>query len=673
MKYLAWLIGILVTLVIIVYVVAFTSFGNGVLKPIIEQKITEQTKLESKFSVFRLSMSDFEIVLEIKDKNIIKAKGDYALFSQTFNIFYDVNLQNLQTLKPLTNSELRGAFYTNGNVKGDIDFMKIVGKSSVGGSDTSYNVELKELNPTSIIANIKDAKLAALLYMGAQNPYATADIDMDINFRDITPHKMDGEIILKTKNGKIDPKYMLSDFNVTIPQTSFSMDLDANLRGDDVNYKYELLSNLFKINSSGKVVPDPLQAELKYSLNIEDLEVLKPITDADVRGEFRVNGSVKGTKEKMVIDGVSDLASSDTTFQAILKEFVPSSVKAKVVNLDIAKLLYMVKQPHYTDGLFSMQADISDARSKSLSGKIVTTLTNGIFNSKYLSKTYEFSSLMPKTTFNAITTTVLSGNIADTKVDFNSNIANIDIKSAKFNIKDASLKSDYRVVIPNLDNLFFITNQHMRGQLIANGDISKAEDLDFTTYSNVADGKVEAKLHNDDFYANLSSLKTTKLLHMLIYPEIVDAAIDAKVKYNLAKSKGVANAKISDAVFAKNQMFDLLKQYTKFDMYRENFNGDIEAKIDEEDILASVDLRSKEASIKTDSTKLNTKTKHIDTDITLSAKKNVISAKLKGEISAPSVTIDLEKLMKSEAGKVIEEKVDEVIKKEVNKLFKKFF
>lgn len=669
MKYLAWIGGILAALAATLYVVAFTPIGNVIVKPIIESKIKEQTKLDSKLETFSLGISDFEIVLALNEKNVIKANGNYSLFSKSFDVLYNLSLKNLESLKPLTSALLKGAFHTEGSAKGNLAFIEIEGKSDVGGSDTSYRVELTDLNPTSIIAQMKNASLASLLYLGAQNPYATADIDLDLNFRNINPHVMDGEIVLKTKNGTINPTFMKSDFNVSIPATSFSMNLDAKLKGDDAIYNYDFASNLFKISSAGEVSPEPFKADLKYSLDIKELEVLKPITGADVRGALRLSGAAKGDKEKLLFNGKSDIASSDTTFEALLKDFAPSSIKAKIVNLDIAKLLYMAKQPHYADGLFSMDADISDARSDSLNGKIITTITKGQLDSAYMTKAYEFKSPMPATSFSSATTTVLKGDMADSAVDFNSNLAKLDVKSAKYSIKDASLKSDYKVEIPDLNKLFFVTSHHMRGAIVANGEISKAKDLDFTMYSNVADGKIDVKLHNDDFHADLSSIKSMKLLNMLLYPELVDATLNAKIDYNLALSKGVFKAEVADAIFAKNQTFDLIKQYLKFDMYRENFNGEINANILKENILATVDLRSKEASIVTKSTKLNTLTNQLDTDITLSAKKNVISGTLKGDVDSPQVTIDLEKLMKSEAGKKIEEKVG----KEVDKLFKKLF
>ena len=52
---------------------------------------------------------------------------------------------------------------------------------------------------------------------------------------------------------------MKNDFNVTIPKTVFAMNLDAKLKGDDIDYSYEFLSTLVKLTSLGKVTPTPLK------------------------------------------------------------------------------------------------------------------------------------------------------------------------------------------------------------------------------------------------------------------------------------------------------------------------------------------------------------------------------------------------------------------------------
>jgi len=842
MKYLAWIGGLLATVVVAVYVVAFTPIGNSIVGPIVEKKIKEQTLLDSKLTTFSLTMSDFSIVLEINSNNTIYVNGTYSIFSKAFNVLYRANLNELETLKPLTNASIRGSLQTQGTIKGDMAFIEIDGISDIASSDTTYHVELTEFNPTSIVAKVQSLKLEELLNIASQEPYASADInldvdfrsikpkvldgdillttkdgrlnsevmkndfnitiphgtnfvmnleaklkgetidytyklmsnlfkitssgsvvptplktdikyavdirelallkavtgadlrgalslsgdikgtkekmvlngrsdiassdttyhveltefnptsiiakvkhlslasllkmtnnkayasadvDVDVNFKSIKPHALDGDIVLRTQDGRLNTKVMKKDFKITIPSTNFAMNLDAKLKGDNIDYTYKLISNLFKITSSGKVIPTPLKTDIKYALDIKELALLKPVTGADVRGSFRLNGSIKGTKAKLVVDGKSDVASSDTKFEAILKDFSPASVKASMKNLKLARVLYMVKQPHYADGVFSLDVDIPDARSGKLNGKVISSIKNGLLDSKYITKTYKFKTPMPKTKFKMSTHTTLNGDIIDSKVDLDSTLANFDIKRARVNLKNSTIKSDYKATVSNLDNLYFATEQHMKGGITLHGELNKGNDLDLTILSNIAGGKIDAKLHNDDFHADILGIQTLDALHMLIYPQIFKASLDAKLDYNLASKKGKFDGHLVDGRFTKNQMFSLIKQYANVDMYVEKFKGFVRADINKEKIVASMDLKSNTSSIKTKNTKLNTKTKIIDSKIDVVANKNQISVILKGKTSSPKVSIDVEDLVKKEVGKAIE--------KEVGKLLKGFF
>ena len=665
MKILAWIGGILATLLALVYVMVFTSFGNGILKPIIQEKIAAETKLDSKLKTFKMSMSEFEIFLELNKNNTISAKGTYSLFSQAFDIAYSVNLEELKTLKPLTQTQLNSSFHTDGTVIGDMAFVKVDGKSDVAKSKTTYKVELTDLNPTSIIAKIDTMDLSALLFMVNQKEYASAKINLDVNFKNINPHELDGNIKLVTNNGKLNTKVMKKDFNITIPATAFSMNLDALLKGDDVNYTYLLNSNLAKLTSSGKLTPQPLALDIKYGVNVKELAVLKPLSGADVRGPLRLDGTLKGDKAEIVVDGKSDIASSNTTFRAILNDFAPSSLQANIEHMKLQKVLYMVKQPHFADALFALDVKITNANPKELKGVIKSTITKGLVDSKYMTKAYKFKTQMPRTTFSATTFTTLNKNIVDTKLNFKSNLANFDIKRARFDTKDASLKTDYEVKVHNLDRLYFASERHLKGSISANGELIKAKDLDFTMHSNVAKGKLDAKLHNDDFTATLKSMQTLDVLDMLLYPKVFKSTIDGNVKYNLAMSKGTFDGKLNSGKFTRNQVLDLTKQYGRIDLYKETFKGDVSAKINKEKIIASLDLKSNKSAIVTKNTKLNSKTQRINSKIEITANKNKFELLLTGDVNAPKVKIDADKLIKDQATKAV--------KKEVSKFFKGLF
>jgi len=489
MKIVAWMGGVVSLLLLSLYVLVFTPFGNGLLAPTIEEKIKEQTKLDSSLDIYRLSLSEFEIFITLNKNNTIAIKGDYSLFPQSMNVVYKVNLEELKTLKEL------------------------------------------------------------------------------------------------------------------------------------------------------------LQAELDIPLHL--------------------NGTVVGDVKLLVVDGLSDIASSKTTFRAELINFTPSKVHADIKGLVIEEVLAVLKQPHYTDGLFDLNVNITNADVKNLNGVINTKIYKGKLDLKYLTKKYEFKSMMPTTTFNATTSSKLQKDVVDTRVDFNSNLVNLDVKSAQFNITQKSLDTDYKVNVHNLDRLFFITGRHLKGKIIANGRVKKAKDLEFSMFSNIADGKLVASLHNDDFTANLNGMQTLKILDMLLYPKIFKSFINGDVKYNLADAKGIFNGKLSQGRFTKNQVLDLVKQYAGTDMYKETFKGDVSAKINKQMIIASLDLKSNRSSVTTNNTKLNTKTNSIDSKIKINANGNPIGVQLSGTVNKPIVDIDAEELIKKEATKAIT--------KEVNKFLKGFF
>ena len=673
MKYLTWFMGILVGSIMLVYVVAFTRFGNSMLQSTIESKIKEQTKLDSKLETFSLSMNEFKIFLRLNENNTIEVTGTYSIFSKSFDVKYKVDLQELKTLQPLTSMQLQDSFFTDGVVKGNDKLFTVLGKSNVAKSKTDYKIVMTDLNPSSIIAKVDKADLKSLLHMFNQKSYASAAVNLDINFKNIRPHKLDGNIFLITKNGKLNASVMKKDFNITIPATAFAMNLDAKLKGDDVKYKYTLHSNLAKITSNGRLIPQPLYIDAKYALHVKELAVLKPITSADIRGKVNVTGTVIGNKEKMTIKGNSDLASSKTSFLAILHNFAPKSVEADIKDLKLQKLLYMVKQPHYADALFNMNAKITSADSKNLAGVIKTNISKGLLDSKYITKAYKFKSLMPRTTFKVMTYTTLDKNIVDTKLNFVSNLANFEIKQARFNIKDTSLHSDYGVKVHNLDKLYFATQRHLKGALTAKGELQKAKDLDLTFLSNVAGGKFDAKLHNDNLVANLQSLQTLDILDILIYPKVFKSSVDGKLIYNLAAQKGDFNGVLSNGIFMPNQVLDLTKQYAHIDLYKQIFKGDVHAKINKEKIVASLDLQSNTSSIKTKNTKIDSKANTIDSKIDINANGNALSVTLKGNINKPKIGIDATQIIKKEATKAIKKEIQKRIGKDVGDLFKGLF
>ncbi|WP_345992254.1 hypothetical protein [Sulfurimonas sp. HSL-1716] len=659
MKYIGWFFGLILSFIVIIYITAFTAFGNKLLKPVVESKLKENTDLPLKIDVFKLTTNYIELSLWLNEKNSLLVKGTYSLFSRSFDISYNCKFDELQSLASVTKKQLHGKLHTNGEVKGNLDFMKIDGISDVAKSDTFYHVELTKFDPTSVIAKVKGAKLENILALLGEKPYAKADIVLDVNFKDIKPHHLDGDLDFHIRNSVIDYQIIQKEFGVDLPKTELKVDAKARLKGDEAVYMYDMDSNLAKIKSQGVLTPSPLALNLTYDISVKELALLRPLLKTPLRGKIDVKGKVKGTKEKLHVSGTSGIAGSNTVFDVEFADLKPKQIDADIKNIDLSKLLYMVEQPHYGDALIDAQIKIKDL--KPFNGTVVSKITRGVLDTGYVSKTYGFKN-MPSVTFNALSQSRLLKNSIDTAVDINSNLAVLGIKKASYDLQTKTLNSDYKVKIPDLSKLYFVTNRELKGSVLVDGSLKKDKNMRLTAHSDIFDGKVDALLHNDDLSANLENLQTLPLLKMLIYPEIFASSLDGKLNYNLAKKSGKFDAKLNDGHFTNNQMINLVKQYAKTDLYKEKFLGDLHADIRQENITASLHLNSNNAKIDTKNLKLNSKTKYIDADIRIEANKNPLTLSLKGNAAKPRIGIDATELIKKEAGKAIEKEVNKFLK-----------
>jgi hypothetical protein len=162
--------------------------------------------------------------------------------------------------------------------------------------------------------------------------YASSRLDVELKLTSLDPKNLLGDAKITLKEGKINTAVMQKHYNVTLPQTQFHSTSDVKLQGKDVLYKTTFDSNLATLTSQGTIQPETLRMDLRYCVEIQELAVLKPITNADIRGPLNIKGEIKGAKEKLTINGLSDIAGSDTIFQATLKEFAPHKVHAKIKN-----------------------------------------------------------------------------------------------------------------------------------------------------------------------------------------------------------------------------------------------------------------------------------------------------------------------------------------------------
>ena len=667
MKAILWLLGILTFILASIYTLLFTPVGNGITAPIIESKINSHSPIKVSMSNFVLNMSGFDIKIDIDEKNNITANGGYSLFNKSVDAKYTLKINDLSKFSTLANRDLSGKISTSGQMIGNIDKINIDGIINIADNDKGdYKISIIDSKPENALLNISNASISQLLKMAGEKNYLSGNLSIVSKIDNLDMNNLKGKSDLFITDGSVNTKNMLRDFNLTLPKTDFKLTFNANL-DQNIDYDLKLLSNLAKITSSGLVNPKTLRIDSNYLVDISRLELLKAVTNSPLRGKLKLQGDIKGDKEKLNVNLKSNIAKSKTKVGIVLSEFKPKSLQGNISKLHLDELLYTIGQPKYAKAMIDINLDIDNANIKNLNGKVFTNITNGILNNTMIKKDFNITT-GKYNKFTSQINTLLNKDEIINNIKLAQDMLSLNSKKAVFNLSNNSFKSDFTVNIADLNKLKPLTNKSMRGSFKFKGDIVKEKDLIVNAASKTLGGTLDIKLKNDDLNANMSNIDTIKTLWTLIYPEIFKGKLNAKAYYNLKDQKGNFAADLKNGHFTRNQMTDLIKQFTKVDMMHENFSqADIKGTINKEHIHSNIFFRSSNASIKGDNIYFNHKSKKIDAKLACNISKYPIGFKITGTVPNVDVKTDAKKIVEQKAKKIIEKEVEKKLKEKIEK------
>ncbi len=654
------------------FVFLFTPVGNPIVAGIVESKIKEQTGLNAKFQTFALSWGSIDTNLQI-DTNSIKIAGKYSLFAKSFDLDYNLALNDLKSFSSFTGKELNGGFNVGGKVSGDLATTKLIGSSDIASSNTSFDIDLVQFNPTMILANIKNAKVNELLAIAGEKPYADGLLNLDILIKDFKPQSLDGLVKLIISNGKINTTVMKNDFDIELPNTSFTLNTDILLQ-KDIDYSLNFDSNLAKIITDGNVTSQNMFIDSKYNINISELGLLTPIIKHPLKGALNAKGTVKGDKENLDVIVISDLAKSDTNIKINLKNYALSNINGTIKDLNTQSLLNMISQPIYANSLVDMQLQINKAKIGELDGDITTNIKNGTFVAKTFKEAFDIN--MPQTNkFSSTINTKLDKSQIKSKINFISNIADVSINDNTFDLSDSSLKSDFKVKVSDLNNLYFITERKLVGNIELNGDIYKKEqDLKLNIKSNTLGGNVTADMVNEKLKVDLKSLEIAQLLKMLDYDQFFKGKLSGDINYDTLNKTGLVNADFAGGHFAKNNFTTLVSGITRVDILNETFSkATLQSKINKNIISTDLNMSSGLVDIKTKNALLDNEKQTIDALLEIQTAKMPIKAKLTGQTASPNISIEGTKVVEEKVKKEVDRAVEKHLGEEGKNLLKGLF
>ena len=659
-KFVLWILGIILALFVLIFCVLFTPPGNALLKPIIQGQIDKYAPIKLDLEKFSLGISSVELKIAHNDAIIITLGGDFSLFSQTLDLALKVDARDIAVLGELVDTPLQGSFVINTTAKGSLEYLEVNTTSDIAKSFTDIRVTLQDFTPTAILANIKDAQIKEFLAMAGIKPYASGSLSLEADIKGDKDMNFNGNALLQIAQGLVDSTLIKKDFDIDVPKTTFVTTLNALFDMDKLNHDFSFNGNIGNIHSSGQTLLKTLSTNTSYAVDLSDLSAFTPLFSMPIRGSFNTKGEVKGGMESLEIKGSSNIASSNTSYEALLKNLAPDTIKAQVSNLKLDTLLWMMYMPRYADMRLNLNAVVSEL-DKGLSSKTDLTLT-GTTNNAVMKK--EFDLDMPNTKFNLTSGVVLKQGIGEANSKLDSDIANLNLAKTQINLKDSSFIVPYVATIPNLKKLKFLTGMELAGDFKAQGTAKLKDTLyaDFSTQS--LGGSIDAKLDHNKLIASLKDVNTLKLFSIAQLKPVFSSSMNGDFNYDTLTEKGTLKAVLSNGKLMPNEITQLAEKYLETDITKEAYeDAGLNATIDKKLITTDIGLKSNNTAIYAQGASIDTEKGKINTDIKFQIKDKYIYLKARDNLASPSLSIDASDLIKAEASKALSKGAEQAIDK----------
>ena len=659
-----------------IYGLLFTKFGNNMAASYIEDKVnTGQQDVKLKVNDFTLTLTHLNFVAWINDNSEINISGDLSLFKKSVDLKYDIKINDLSTLKNLTKQEFKGPLFTSGIFIGNDQEAIIQGTSDVAKSQTKYYFNLENYEPRNINIQVKNAKIEDLLTLLNEPSYMKGDLNILADIKNANISKLDGMIVSKITNAKVNNDVVNKEFSQTIQSPiSFQSDINAILTPNKAEIKSNLISPIAEVFMNRTII-DLSTNDIKtdYKIEVKNLNKLEGIIAKKLNGEFLTNGSFKSFNETIQIEGSSNIFEGITKYTTEFKDSKISNIKFAIESAKLEKFLQVINEPIYATGDLNIQADIKNANLDKLEGVINSKITNGLVVNEVTNTIFK-QDLKEKVNFDLYVDTDLIPNQAVSKAVLETTLGNLTTKNSIYNLKENAFNSDYLLNIPQLDKLKDVVKMSLKGKLDISGELyNKENSMLLNGKSDTLGGTFDFDFKNDKLNANLKNIDIQELTSMLDYSKIFDSKANFNLDYDLLTKKGNLLGKLTNGHLLENNFVTLVNQLAKVELTKEVYETfDINTKINDRILTSDLIMKSQNTQFNIKDSILDLEKNLIDAKINTTIKDKTLDINLKGETSSPQISIDAKDLLKEQINKKIEKKKDKIQQK-LNKALEKAY
>ena len=545
MKFLAWICGILLVLVVALYCVLFSSFGNSVLKPFVEKIASEKIGMEFRLEKFELGFSSFDILAIINGELSVESRGKYSLFSSQFDLNYNTQAKNFNGMQ--IDLSLKG------EALGSFDNFVANGSGSLAGSSIRFASRIKDYAPLELKLDAKALDLAALSMIALKKAYITGKLSAvaDIAGQEGTA-KLNSAKIIITKEAQ-------NDFGISLPANfALSLNSDIKLLGKQVAATTRVksaLANLSAKNTSYNFENGEITSD--FNVDIANLAALEPIIKQKLNGSIKVAGNTK------IANGAMEFldAKINGLGGEILASLKDNELNANIKNLKLAQALSLAGLAPLANSDISGTAKITNLNdTKKIKGSANLTLSRGVLNHKQMNALLG-SDLSSDVSFNAQNKLeIASGTLNFDSVLNSPVIENLGAKGS-YTLANGDAKIDLAGKIADLGAIFG-SGAKSPANIKANVGLKAGElsdgDIDIKGFG----GQILAKVKGKALNANIKNIKAQQVLAMTTFGSLFNGEVNAELSLdglNLQNLNGRGELSVKNGVFNAAAMSKLLE------------------------------------------------------------------------------------------------------------------
>ena len=545
MKFLAWFCGILLVLVVALYCVLFSSFGNSVLKPFVEKIASEKIGMEFRLEKFELGFSSFDILAIINGELGVESKGKYSLFSSQFDLNYNTQAKSFNGMQ--IDLSLKG------EALGSFDNFVANGSGSLAGSNIRFASRIKDYAPLELKLDAKELDLAALSMIALKKAYISGKLSAvaDIAGQEGTA-KLNSAKIIITKEAQ-------NDFGISLPANfALSLNSDIKLLGKQVAATTRVksaLANLSAKNTSYNFENGEITSD--FNVDIANLAALEPIIKQKLNGSIKVAGNTKIANGAMkFLDAKINGLGGE-----ILASLKDNELNANIKNLKLAQALSLAGLAPLANSDISGTAKITNLNdTKKIKGSANLTLSNGVLNHKQMNALLG-SDLSSDVSFNVQNKLeIASGTLNFDSVLNSPVIENLGAKGS-YTLANGDAKIDLAGKIADLGAIFG-SGAKSPVNIKANVGLKAGElsdgDIDIKGFG----GEILAKVKGKALNANIKNIKAEQVLAMTTFGSLFNGEVNAELSLdglNLQNLNGRGELSVKNGVFNAAAMSKLLE------------------------------------------------------------------------------------------------------------------